>query len=116
MPKLNILIRVINEDSTLEYNTIAILTDDVIKYKSKDNTLEMFDYNNYTLIRENKELRMEYKFEQNETTKGSVFVKKINHTVDVNIKTKKIERNNYDIDLEFSVEENTINYHIEVIK
>ena len=116
MPKLNVLIRVINEETTLKYNTTAIITDEVIKYKSNDDTIEIFDYNNYKLVRENKELRMEYIFNEKETTKGIVFAKELNHTVDVNIKTKKIERNNYDVDIEFSVEENNIKYQIEVIK
>ena len=116
MPKIDVLIRVTNEDSNQEYKTTAIITDDIIKYKSNDDTIEIFDYNNFKLTRENKELRMEYEFNKNETTKGMVFAKELNHIVDVNIKTKKIERNNYDIDVEFEVENNTIKYHIEEVK
>ena len=116
MPKIDVLIRVTNEDSNQEYKTTAIITDDINKYKSNDDTIEIFDYNNFKLTRENKELRMEYEFNKNETTKGMVFAKELNHTVDVNIKTKKIERNNYDIDVEFEVENNTIKYHIEEVK
>lgn len=116
MPKLDVLIRVKNTDSNLEYKTTAILTENVIKYKSKDNTTELFDYNNNKLTRENSELRMDYVFDLNKETKGTVFVKDLNKELEVNIKTNKIERNNNDISIEFIVEENTIKYQIEVIK
>ena len=116
MPKLDVLIRVENTNSNLEYKTTAILTEDVIKYKSEDNTTEMFDYKNNKLIRENSELRMNYIFDLNKETKGTVFVKDLNRELEVNIKTNKIERNKNDIEIEFVVEDNTIKYHIEVIK
>lgn len=116
MPKLDVSIRVKNNDSNIEYNTTAIISDEVIKYKSKDNTTEIFDYSNYKLTRENDELRMDYIFDINKTTTGIVYVKELNRSVEVNIKTKKIERNNNDIEIEFIVEDNTIKYQIEVIK
>ena len=116
MPKLDVLIRVENTNSNIEYKTTAILTEDVIKYKSEDNTTEMFDYTNNKLIRENSELRMNYIFDLNKETKGTVFVKDLNRELEVNIKTNKIERNKNDIEIEFVVEDNTIKYHIEVIK
>ena len=63
MPKLDVLISVKSNDSNLEYKTTAILTEEIIKYKSEDNTTEMFDYTNNKLIRENSELRMNYIFD-----------------------------------------------------
>lgn len=116
MPKLDVLISVKSNDSNIEYKTTAILTEDIIKYKSEDNTTEMFDYTNNKLIRENSELRMNYIFDLNKETKGTVFVKDLNRELEVNIKTKKIERNKNDVEIEFVVEDNTIKYHIEVIK
>ena len=116
MPKFDVLIRVKNDDSNIEYKTTAILSDNVIKYKSEDNTIEVFDYDNYKLTRENNELRMDYIFDLNKETKGTVFVKDLNKELEVNIKTKKIERNNNDIEIDFYVEESNIKYHIEVIK
>lgn len=116
MPKLDVLISVKNNDSNIEYKTTAILTEDIIKYKSEDNTTEMFDYTNNKLIRENSELRMNYIFDLNKETKGTVFVKDLNRELEINIKTNKIERNKNDIEIEFVVEDNTIKYHIEVIK
>ena len=116
MPKLEVLVSVKNDDSNIEYKTTAILSDNVIKYKSEDNTIEVFDYDNYKLTRENNELRMDYIFDLNKETKGTVFVKDLNKELEVNIKTKKIERNNNDIEIDFYVEESNIKYHIEVIK
>lgn len=116
MPKLDVLISVKSNDFNLEYKTTAILTEDIIKYKSEDNTTEMFDYTNNKLIRENSELRMNYIFDLNNETKGTVFVKDLNRELEVNIKTNKIERNKNDVEIEFVVEDNTIKYHIEVIK
>ena len=43
-------------------------------------------------------------------------MKDLDRNLDVNIKTNKIERNKNDIEIEFVVEDNTIKYHIEVIK
>ena len=43
-------------------------------------------------------------------------MKDLNRELEVNIKTNKIERNKNDIEIEFVVEDNTIKYHIEVIK
>ena len=116
MPKLDVLISVKSNDSNQEYKTTAILTEEIIKYKSEDNTTEMFDYTNNKLTRENSELRMDYVFDLNKETKGTIFVKDLNRNLDVNIKTNKIERNKNDIEIEFVVEDNTIKYHIEVIK
>jgi hypothetical protein len=116
MPKLEVLVSVKNDDSNIEYKTTAILTDDVIKYKSEDNTTEIFDYINNKLTRENNELRMDYVFDLNKETKGTVFVKDLNRELEVNVKTNKIERNKNDIEIEFVVEDNTIKYRIEVIK
>ena len=116
MPKLDVLISVKSNDSNLEYKTTAILTEDIIKYKSEDNTTEMFDYTNNRLTRENSELRMNYIFDLNKETKGTVFVKDLNRELEVNVKTNKIERNKNDIEIEFVVEDNTIKYRIEVIK
>ncbi len=116
MPKLDVLISVKSNDSNLEYKTAAILTEDIIKYKSEDNTTEMFDYTNNKLTRENSELRMNYIFDLNKETKGTVFVKDLNRELEVNVKTNKIERNKNDIEIEFVVEDNTIKYRIEVIK
>ena len=116
MTKLDVLISVKSNDSNQEYKTTAILTEEIIKYKSEDNTTEMFDYTNNNLTRENSELRMDYVFDLNKETKGTIFVKDLNRNLDVNIKTNKIERNKNDIEIEFVVEDNTIKYHIEVIK
>jgi hypothetical protein len=116
MPKLDVLIRVENADTKDEYKTTAILADDIIKYKSNNNTTEVFDYNNYKLIRENDELRMEYEFVLNNITRGNLFIKELNRSLVVDIKTNKIERNNNDIKIEFVAEDNNIKYQIEVIK
>lgn len=116
MPKLDVLIRVENDDTKDEYKTTAILADDIIKYKSNNNTTEVFDYNNYKLTRENDELRMEYEFDLNNITRGNLFIKELNRSLVVDIKTNKIERNNNDIKIEFVAEDNNIKYQIEVIK
>ena len=116
MPKLDVLISVKSNDSNQEYKTTAILTEEIIKYKSEDNTTEMSDYTNNNLTRESSELRMDYVFDLNKETKGTIFVIYLNRNLDVNIKTNKIERNKNDIEIEFVVEDNTIKYHIEVIK
>ena len=48
--------------------------------------------------------------------KKNLFIKELNRSLVVDIKTNKIERNNNDIKIEFVAEDNNIKYQIEVIK
>lgn len=116
MPKLDVYINVKSQESNIEYKTTAIITEGKIKYKSEKNTIEIFDYNNNKLTRENDELRIDYNFDLGKNTTGIIFVKELNKNLKVNIETKTIERKNNDIKIEFIVENNTIIYQIKVIK
>lgn len=113
MPKLNIKVTVINDEDRQSFITNAIIQDEVLKYKERDNTTVIYDYKNNSLFRENNELRMEYSF-NNE--KGNIFIKELNKELNIDIKTKKIERKNNDIEIEYVMEKTNFLYKIEEIK
>lgn len=113
MPKLNIKITVINDEEKQSFITNAIIQDEVLKYKERDNTTVIYDYKNNSLFRENNELRMEYSFNSG---KGNILIKELNKELNVDIKIKKLERKNNDIEIEYIMENTNFLYKIEEIK
>ena len=116
MPKLNIKVTVKNEETNESYEIPAILHEDIIKYIEKNDTTVIFDYDSNSLVRENEELRMNYLFDMDRNTEGSIQIKEIGQTILVPIETNKIERKNNDIRIEFHVEGKEFLYQIEEIK
>ncbi len=116
MSIVNIKVSLNTDDSSIEENTKALLIDNVIKYKEKDETSVILNLDNNTLIRENNELRLEYLFEKDKVTEGKILIKEYNRPVLVNIKTHSIKNDNKDIEFIFEVEDKKFNYHIEVIE
>ena len=116
MSKINIKIRIQNEEGNIDYNTQAILQEEVIKYKEPDGTMTIFDLNRNTLERDNKDFRMHYRFILNEKTNGSLEVKELGKIMDLQIKTNKLERKNNNIMITYEVEDNSFLYCIEEIK
>ena len=113
MPRLNIKVTVINDEETQEFITNAIIQDEILKYKERDNTTVIYDYKNNSLFRENNELRMDYSFNSG---KGNIFIKGLNKKLNIKIKTKKIERKINIIEIEYVIENNNFLYKVEEIK
>lgn len=116
MSKIKIKVSIINKENQIIKETNAIKTDDIIKYKETDNSLAIYNYNLNELYRENDELRMRYRFNENKKTEGNIFVKSINRDISIQIKTKKIKKENDNIEIEFMVENDKFLYKIEVIE
>ena len=116
MSKIRIKIDIENSEGKLSSEVDAILHDNKLKYKEEDNTIVVFSYEDNTLIRENNELRMEYKFNNSNKTQGNVYVKELNKKINLDIKTTKLKINDNNIDVSFIIEENKFNYRVEVIK
>lgn len=116
MPKLKIKVTVINEEGKSNYETTAILCDNILKYKENKETTVLYNYEKNSLLRENSELRMDYVFDLKRKTEGILQIKELDHTVRVPIHTKKIERNNINIEINFEIEKKDFLYCIEEIK
>lgn len=116
MSKESIKVTIKNNQSNSTINVNAIIQDNIIKYKEEANTIVKFDYTTNELTRENNELRLNYLFLEDNKTEGIIYVKDLKKELVLEIKTKKIQRKNYDIEIEFAVEEEEFLYKIEVIK
>lgn len=116
MPKLNIKVTVNNDLENIDFISKAIIQDNLLKYKEKDNTTVIYDYEKNSLFRENNELRMEYSFNSAKKTQGSIKIKELNRTVKIDIKTNKLERKNNNIEVEYIIEDKPFLYKIEEIK
>ena len=113
MPKINIQITVNNEEENHTYETTAILQDEVLKYIENNNTTVLYNYKNNSLVRKNEELRMDYLFDVNRKTEGTIEIKEIGKSIVLPIKTKKLERKNNNIEVEFEIDQKNFLYKIE---
>lgn len=116
MPKINIKVTINNLEENTSYEVPAIITEEIIKYKEPNYTMVTYNFKDNSLFRENDELRMEYYFNSEKKTKGSINIKELNKKIDLEIKTKKIERKNNNIEIEFIIDSNIFLYKIEEIK
>ena len=116
MSKKQILVTIENDEDKRTHHTMAIIGDNNIKYKEKDNTTVIFDYNNKTLIRDNEELSMHYKFSKTKKTTGTILIKELNKKLTLEIKTTNLIIENNNVEISFIIENNKFVYKIEVIK
>ena len=116
MPKMKILVTIVNEEENISYETTSILQDNVLKYKENNNTMVFYDYEKNSLVRENAELRMDYSFDVSRKTEGSIEIKELGRKMSIPIETKKLERKNNDIEIKYQVEGMEFLYKIEVIE
>lgn len=116
MPKRKIMATIENKDNTVVTKTTAIYQDKKIKYMEEDNTTVVYNYTKHRLIRENNELKIEYVFSIENNTKGLLYIKELNKTMEINIKTKKIEEENINSYIEFEIDKDLFKYRIEAIK
>lgn len=115
MPKKKFSITIENDESINHINVSAILKEDEIIYKETDGTLTNFNYKHNILTRENKDLKMKYRFLENTTSEGTIEVKELQKEINVMIETGNIIRNKNNIEIEFKIEDNNFIYRIEEI-
>ena len=116
MPKRKIKATIENNDNKVLTSTTAIYQDNIIKYKEEDGTIVTYNYHKHRLIRENKELKIEYIFLEEKKTKGLLFIKELKKTMNINLKTKKIEEEKINTYIEFEIDKELFKYRIEAIK
>lgn len=118
MPKINIHTILKTQGKTYDYNIPAILKeeDKIVTYKEADDqhTTTSYNYKTKELTRENDSLKMHYRFNKAKNSNGTIFVKELNRTFDLQIKTKSIIQTDYNVEIDFSVEGQNFNYKIEV--
>lgn len=109
---LNLNVKLISKLENIDYTLKGKYNKEKeeITYYEQDelNTKVKFNYENNMLIRENKNLYLEYKFINNEETKGKIYIKELNKQYEILINTKSIKRDKNNIEIEYILE--NINY------
>lgn len=113
-----IKIKVLVENKMIKQHltTTAIFQESTIKYQEEDKTKVILNLKNSSLIRENDKLRMNYLFKKNKETKGNVFFKEYQKSIDIILKTTSIKKKNKNIEIRFTIENDEFLYRIEEIK
>lgn len=116
MSKVNIktTLRINKEQEEKELK--GIIQDNILKFRNEPYKTS-FNYNTNTLINESDETRLEIHFDLKKTT-SKYLLKELNQEVEIKIKTKKIKKDNYNIDIEYTILDTNeeFNYKIEVIQ
>ena len=110
MPKRKIKATIENSDNEVITTTTAIYQDKIIKYKEDDNSTVVYNYKKHKLTRENTEIK------SNSIRYLQLFIKDLNKTININIKTKKIEEDKINSLIEFEIDKEKFKYKIEAIK
>lgn len=119
MPKIDVKITIeTSSNKQLDYTVKALVRRRRLIYHEPDEnkTKVIYDYENNILTRENNDFYMAYEFDLSKETTGTLEVKSLNKLLNLNIKTNKLLINSNNIELNFLVEEEKINYKLEVIK
>ena len=82
--KINIKVYIENNDEKIVFDCNAIYLKDknIIKYQEKDKTNVTLNIKDNILIRENKEIYMQYKFIKNKSSKNKVLIKELNKEIE----------------------------------
>ncbi len=116
MSRNKIKVRIQNPEEDLAIETNAIIQDERILYQEPDQTKTQYSFKNNILVRENKDIRMEYTFIKKKTTEGIIYLKDYNKEIRILINTKKIDKKDNNIKIQYKVDNNEFIYEIEVIK
>ena len=119
MPRIKIKTTIVNAADTYEYTIPALYKEDenIIIYKENDEqkTSVTFNYKTKELVRENASLIMNYPFNKNKNSQGTIHVKGMERTFHVVIKTTKLIRHDKNIDIEYHIGKDKNKNKIEVI-
>lgn len=102
-----------NEEEVIKYELLIEFKNNKISYIENDsnNTNVLLDLNNRLLIRDNKELYLEYDFLNN---KGVVYLKELRNNMNINLNTIKYEITDNKIEIMYKIDENSYEYFIEM--
>lgn len=112
MPKLNIKTIMTLPEQKITENTVGNIESGIISYQESNNTYVYLDTNRHELIRENNEINMKYIFDEKEITKGNIYIKDLDRTIELDIKTKVIEKDYHRYKVEYMIEKDTFTYEV----
>ena len=117
MPKIDIKVTLITPEQkeVKQYKAIFHPEENSIMYKEEDKTTTKVNLKYKKLRRENEELLMEYLFDEEKNTKGRVTIKSLNKTLELNLKAKKINQVDKNIEINYVLENDEYKYKLEVI-
>lgn len=115
MPKINIKVTLHHEEFDTLNKLTGIYQDGVLKYIEDGDTKVTLDYNNKTLLRDTKDLRMFFDFNSDLL---KINYKELDMDMDMKIKTRKFNTNKRNVEIEYEVEESKeiFLYRIEELK
>lgn len=112
MSRIKINYSINNEYDDINSVTKAILKDNIITYKEEDKTKVKYDYDNRRLERTNDNMSMIYDFKNGEAI---IDVISVGSTIKLKLESLEYSNNDYNLIEKFKLEEETIEYRIEVI-
>ncbi len=83
--------------------------------KDKEKTVNLFDYDNNILTRDNENIYLELKFKKNKITQNKLLIKEMNSTTYISIKTNDIIVSENLILLDYNIDNEHYIYKIEKI-
>lgn len=114
MAKIEVEVTIKNREVNECLRAQAIVQENSIKYLEKDDTKVVFDYNKNKLIRENTTMKMTYYFDNK--TESDILVKDYNRHLKFMIKTNKLKKKDYNLEVDYQIDNDKFLYRIEEIK
>ncbi len=109
--KKQALITLIKKDNQVKETVIIEIKEEKLNYIEKSNTEVLFDVKKQLLIRDNKELYMEFDFKNN---KANIYIKDLKANTELLLKTEKINITNNKIVIQYTMENEDYLYQIEM--
>ncbi len=116
MAKIKISVRIKSNIKNYNVKTNAILQDDILKYQENKDIMVKFIYHTNNLIRETKDIKLNYIFDEKQETLGKIYIKNLKKELNVLIKTIKIKRNKNDLNIIYEIENEKFNLQLKEIK
>ena len=106
-------ISLITNKEKLTYEVNIEIKNDKINYQENNDELTrvLYDKTNKTLIRDNKEIYMEYDFNMN---KASIYIKDLKKEINLSLRTKNIVESDKLIDIEYLLDNEVYRYIIDM--
>lgn len=113
MAKKQIEVILETDDEVIKNNTLAIITDNIIKYND-NNVLVILKINDYevTITRENNEYQLTLRFKKNEKLIGNYLLKENNINLKLEILTKKLIINDNKIEIVYILNDEIRKYKL----
>lgn len=109
----NAKVSLITNKEKLTYEVNIEIKNDKINYQENNDELTrvLYDKTNKTLIRDNKEIYMEYDFNMN---KASIYIKDLKKEINLELRTKNIVESDKLIDIEYLLDNEVYRYIIDM--